>query len=101
MADDSTTESTRKRRTPAEIAQAELDKAETRFEKAKKRVHDSFTEYKAAMTEATRAERFVEFARQNPDLPGADAGDIAGQLTRNDGLTDDERADIDAADSED
>lgn len=76
---------TRTRRTPAEIAQAELEQALKRLEKAEDRLAKARAEEEKAEADVTRAQRFAEFARSNPDLPDSDPGDVVGQLNRNDG----------------
>lgn len=96
----SDTDSTRKRRSPAEIAQAELDKANERVEKAEKRHEKAQAEVSAASREVTRAKAFRDYAAKNPDLPGADLGDVAGQMARNDGLPADVQSMADDMESE-
>ena len=80
-----TSETSRKRRTPAEIAQDELKKADERVTKSDERVAKAREELDKAHAEQNRAVRFREYAAANPDLPGADLGDVTGQMTRNDG----------------
>jgi hypothetical protein len=61
---------TRTRRSPQDVAVSELEKAEKRLEKATEAVgkwNDKLTE---AQEEEARAQRYVDFLRQNPDLPG-------------------------------
>jgi len=62
----------RTRRTPAEIATAELDKANARVEKAAKALADAEAAVEPARAALNRAERFRDYAKSNPDLP-ADA----------------------------
>ena len=57
------------RRTPAEIAQAELDAAKTRLDKAKSRQERAEEALRKADADVTRAQRFYDFAAENPDLP--------------------------------
>lgn len=73
------TESTRVRRTPAQIAQDELDKADARVERATKREASAREELSTATDELKRAKAFREYVSQNPDLPteAKDAGDVA------------------------
>lgn len=67
----------RTRRTPAEIAQAELDKANARVEKATKRLVEAEAAVEPAKAELNRAERFRDYAKSNPDLPPESASDTA------------------------
>lgn len=59
----------RTRRTPGEIAQAELDKADKRLEKANAKLADAENAVEPARNEVARAQRFRDFAASNPDLP--------------------------------
>lgn len=80
--DDGTTTS-RPRRSAAEKAQAELDKAQQRLTKAEKRSTKAAEEAEAAARELALAQREVEYRAAHPDL--ADSGDVAAQMTHNDG----------------
>lgn len=83
MAKNETTESTRTRRTPAEIAQAELDKATARVAKAETRVEKAKEEVTKAEREVALAVRARDYAASHPDL--VDPGDVGAQVTYNDG----------------
>lgn len=73
---ESAEKTSRTRRNPAEIAQAELDKARQRVEKARQRLDKARQEEEKAEADVTRAERFLAFAESNPDLPqDVDAGE--------------------------
>lgn len=63
----------RVRRTPAEIAQAELDKADARVSAATKRHEKAQTELDSAVSELERAKAFRNYAAGNPDLPSTEA----------------------------
>lgn len=56
-------------RTPAEIAQAELEQATQRVERAEKRVTAAREELAKAESEVTAAKRRADYAAQHPDLP--------------------------------
>ena len=64
---------TRTRRSPAEKAQADLDKAQSNVDKAIKRRDKAESEYQAARDEVFRAQRFLDYAKANPDLPEQDS----------------------------
>lgn len=66
---ESTETAERTRRNPAEIAQAELDAAEKRFEKASDRQARANEAKEKADADVARAQRFLDFAKANPDLP--------------------------------
>jgi hypothetical protein len=60
---------TRTRKSPQDVAVAELEKAEKRLIKAQE-AHTRWSEKAAeAEAEVTQALRYVDFLRQNPDLP--------------------------------
>jgi hypothetical protein len=68
----STTESPkqpRTRRSPADRAQSDLDKSQSVLDKAIKRRDKAEAEYQAARDEVFRAQRFLDYAKANPDLP--------------------------------
>lgn len=81
-------DTTRTRRTPAQIAQEALDAATERVTKAEKRVEAAKAEVQKAEADVKRATALREYAAANPDLPGHDDGDVTAQLTRNDGVID-------------
>lgn len=64
---------TRTRRSPAEKAQADLDKAQANVDKSIKRRDKAEAEFQAARDEVFRAQRFLDYARANPDLPVQDS----------------------------
>lgn len=66
----------RTRRTPAEIAQAELDKADNRLKKAQTKLTDAENAVEPARNEVARAQRFRDFAASNPDLPSQPEPDV-------------------------
>jgi uncharacterized protein (DUF3084 family) len=62
-------EKSRTVRTPAEIAQSELDKANQHVERAEKRVERAERELEKAKAELSRVERLRDYAASHPDLP--------------------------------
>lgn len=61
--------SSRTRRTPADIASAELEAATKRVEQAKNRQAKAEEELAKAKADVTRFQRLADYAAQNPDLP--------------------------------
>lgn len=59
----------RNRRSPAERAQADLAKAQERFDKAQAKLTEARAAVEAADSEIKRAEHYLNFAKSNPDLP--------------------------------
>lgn len=60
---------TRPRKSAAEKAQAEYEKAVSRSTKAGERVAKAQAEVQAAVDEQTAAQRFLDYVSANPDLP--------------------------------
>lgn len=69
------TERKRHVRTPAEIAQADLDAANDRVEAATKRVERAEAEVESAKSAHTQAVRRRDYAAKHPDLPEQEADD--------------------------
>lgn len=65
---------TRPRKSPAERAQADFDKAQKAAVKANERLQKANEEAQAAQAEVDRANRYLTYAQQNPDLPPAEGG---------------------------
>lgn len=65
----------RVRRTPAEIAQAELDKANARVERAEKRVEKAREEVEKAEKEVALAQREQTYRAGHPDLSPGESAD--------------------------
>lgn len=60
---------TRVRRSPAERAQADLDKAQKAVDKATARVQKLGQDLTEAQGEQNRSQKFLDYAKANPDLP--------------------------------
>ena len=60
---------TRTRRSPADIAAADLDAADKRVKRASDKVTSLTAELERAKAEETRARAFRDYAAKNPDLP--------------------------------
>lgn len=72
--------SSRTRRTPADIASAELEAATKRVEQAKKRQSAAEDDLAKAKSDVARFQRLVDYAAQNPDLPeNTDDGTLIGE----------------------
>jgi DNA repair ATPase RecN len=72
---------TRTRKSPQDIAVAELEKAEKRLEKAQDSAEKWEEKLEEAIAERDRAQRYVDFLRQNPDLPQTDSPDTPPEMT--------------------
>ena len=63
------TKPTRTRRSPQDVAVSELAKAESRLSRANEAADKWSQKLAEAEAEVDRAQRYVDFLRQNPDLP--------------------------------
>ncbi len=72
-------EKSRTVRTPAEIAQSELDKANAHVERAEKRVERAEREVEKAKAELDRVKRLRDYAASHPDLPVEPSTDEAAE----------------------
>ena len=65
----------RPRKSAAEKAQADLDKATKAHEKAVERREKLVTQIDAARAEVVETERYLDYVSRNPALPAQDAGE--------------------------
>jgi hypothetical protein len=72
MAKTDTVKPARTRRSPQDVAVSELAKAEKRLERAQDAAQKWSAKHAEAEAEVQHAARYVDFLRQNPDLPQQD-----------------------------
>lgn len=76
-----TENATRVRRTPAEIAQDELERATKAVERTRERIARATEELAKAKAELTRVQRYADYAASHPDLPQTDTEhDVPAQI---------------------